>query len=385
MYYQFLCYTIFYQIIIFVREKEKLYVGRVYNFSAGPAQLPVSVLERAQEELLSYQEKGMSVMEMSHRSSDFKKIIERTEELIRELMEIPETYRVLFIQGGASLQFSMVPLNLLKDGGHAYYVNTGSWSKKALSEAKKIGEAKILASSDDQNFTYIPELDLQQINEQTDYVHITTNNTIEGTRFTKFPNTGHVPLVADASSNILSEQWDVSKFGLIYAGAQKNLGISGLTIVIIREDLIGHAKADIPTMLNYETYTKNNSLYNTPPTFAIYITMLLMEWLKEQGGVAAIEERNKEKANLLYKAIEDSKLFYSNVKREDRSLMNIPFMTDSDELNKLFVKEAEQEGLHQLKGHRSVGGMRASIYNAMPIEGVKTLVDFINEFERKHI
>lgn len=385
MYYQFLCYTIFYQIIIFVREKEKLYVGRVYNFSAGPAQLPVSVLERAQEELLSYQEKGMSVMEMSHRSSDFKKIIERTEELIRELMEIPETYRVLFIQGGASLQFSMVPLNLLKDGGHAYYVNTGSWSKKALSEAKKIGEAKILASSDDQNFTYIPELDLQQINEQTDYVHITTNNTIEGTRFTKFPNTGHVPLVADASSNILSEQWDVSKFGLIYAGAQKNLGISGLTIVIIREDLIGHAKADIPTMLNYETYTKNNSLYNTPPTFAIYITMLLMEWLKEQGGVAAIEERNKEKANLLYKAIKDSKLFYSNVKREDRSLMNIPFMTDSDELNKLFVKEAEQEGLHQLKGHRSVGGMRASIYNAMPIEGVKALVDFMNEFERKHI
>lgn len=385
MYYQFLCYTIFYQIIIFVREKEKLYVGRVYNFSAGPAQLPVSVLERAQEELLSYQEKGMSVMEMSHRSSDFKKIIERTEELIRELMEIPETYRVLFIQGGASLQFSMVPLNLLKDGGHAYYVNTGSWSKKALSEAKKIGEAKILASTDDQNFTYIPELDLQQINEQTDYVHITTNNTIEGTRFTKFPNTGHVPLVADASSNILSEQWDVSKFGLIYAGAQKNLGISGLTIVIIREDLIGHAKADIPTMLNYETYTKNNSLYNTPPTFAIYITMLLMEWLKEQGGVAAIEERNKEKANLLYKAIEDSKLFYSNVKREDRSLMNIPFMTDSDELNKLFVKEAEQEGLHQLKGHRSVGGMRASIYNAMPIEGVKALVDFMNEFERKHI
>ncbi|MEN0663853.1 3-phosphoserine/phosphohydroxythreonine transaminase [Caldifermentibacillus hisashii] len=360
-------------------------MGRVYNFSAGPAQLPVSVLERAQEELLSYQEKGMSVMEMSHRSSDFKKIIERTEELIRELMEIPETYRVLFIQGGASLQFSMVPLNLLKDGGHAYYVNTGSWSKKALSEAKKIGEAKILASSDDQNFTYIPELDLQQFNEQTDYVHITTNNTIEGTRFTKFPNTGHVPLVADASSNILSEQWDVSKFGLIYAGAQKNLGISGLTIVIIREDLIGHAKADIPTMLNYETYTKNNSLYNTPPTFAIYITMLLMEWLKEQGGVAAIEERNKEKANLLYKAIEDSKLFYSNVKREDRSLMNIPFMTDSDELNKLFVKEAEQEGLHQLKGHRSVGGMRASIYNAMPIEGVKTLVDFMNEFERKHI
>ncbi|AWI13347.1 3-phosphoserine/phosphohydroxythreonine aminotransferase [Caldibacillus thermoamylovorans] len=360
-------------------------MGRVYNFSAGPAQLPVSVLERAQEELLSYQEKGMSVMEMSHRSSDFKKIIERTEELIRELMEIPETYRVLFIQGGASLQFSMVPLNLLKDGGHAYYVNTGSWSKKALSEAKKIGEAKILASSDDQNFTYIPELDLQQINEQTDYVHITTNNTIEGTRFTKFPNTGHVPLVADASSNILSEQWDVSKFGLIYAGAQKNLGISGLTIVIIREDLIGHAKADIPTMLNYETYTKNNSLYNTPPTFAIYITMLLMEWLKEQGGVAAIEERNKEKANLLYKAIEDSKLFYSNVKREDRSLMNIPFMTDSDELNKLFVKEAEQEGLHQLKGHRSVGGMRASIYNAMPIEGVKALVDFMNEFERKNI
>jgi len=360
-------------------------VGRVYNFSAGPAQLPVSVLEQAQEELLSYHEKGMSVMEMSHRSSDFKKIIERAEELIRELMEIPETYRVLFIQGGASLQFSMVPLNLLKDGGHAYYVNTGSWSKKALTEAKKIGEAKILASSDVHNFTYIPELDLQQINEQTDYVHITTNNTIEGTRFTKFPNTGYVPLVADASSNILSEQWDVSKFGLIYAGAQKNLGISGLTIVIIREDLIGHAKVNVPTMLNYETYAKNNSLYNTPPTFAIYISMLVMEWLKEQGGVAAIEKRNIEKANLLYEAIDHSKLFFSKVKKEDRSLLNIPFMTDSEELNKLFVKEAEQAGLHQLKGHRSVGGMRASIYNAMPIEGVKALVDFMNEFERKHI
>lgn len=360
-------------------------MGRVYNFSAGPAQLPLSVLERAQEELLSYQGKGMSVMEMSHRSSDFTKIIERTEELIRELMNIPENYRVLFIQGGASLQFSMVPINLLKDGGHAYYVNTGSWSKKALAEAKKVGETKILASSDDQGFTYIPDVDVHLLSDETSYVHITTNNTIEGTRFVRFPDTGSVPLVADASSNILSEQWDVSKFGLIYAGAQKNLGISGLTIVIIREDLIGYAKPNTPTMLNYETYAKNNSLYNTPPTFAIYITMLLMEWLKEQGGVAVIEKKNQEKADILYKAIDESKLFYSKVRKEDRSLMNVPFMTNSDELNKLFIKEAEEEGLHQLKGHRSVGGMRASIYNAMPVEGVKALVDFMKDFERKHL
>ncbi|WP_033827975.1 3-phosphoserine/phosphohydroxythreonine transaminase [Bacillus andreraoultii] len=359
-------------------------MGRVFNFSAGPAQLPESVLERAQKELLSYRGKGMSVMEMSHRSSDFTAIIESAETLLRELMAIPDNYKVLFIQGGASLQFSMVPMNLLKENGHAYYVNTGSWSKKAIAEAKKVGDTRILASSDDKNFTYIPELNVNQFNDQTNYVHITTNNTIEGTRYIEIPSTGNVPLIADASSNILSEQWDVSKFGLIYAGAQKNLGISGLTIVIIREDLLNQATTNIPTMLNYETYAKNNSLYNTPPTFAIYMTMLLLEWLKERGGVPAIEEENITKSALLYNAIDESKLFYSKVNKVDRSLMNIPFMTDSDELNKRFVKEAEREGLHQLKGHRSVGGMRASIYNSMPVEGVQALVDFIKDFERKY-
>lgn len=359
-------------------------MGRVFNFSAGPAQLPESVLERAQKELLSYRGKGMSVMEMSHRSSDFTAIIESAETLLRELMAIPDNYKVLFIQGGASLQFSMVPMNLLKENGHAYYVNTGSWSKKAIAEAKKVGDTRILASSDDKNFTYIPELNVNQFNDQTNYVHITTNNTIEGTRYIEIPSTGNVPLIADASSNILSEQWDVSEFGLIYAGAQKNLGISGLTIVIIREDLLNKATTNIPTMLNYETYAKNNSLYNTPPTFAIYMTMLLLEWLKERGGVPAIEEENITKSALLYNAIDESKLFYSKVNKVDRSLMNIPFMTDSDELNKRFVKEAEREGLHQLKGHRSVGGMRASIYNSMPVEGVQALVDFIKDFERKY-
>lgn len=359
-------------------------MGRVFNFSAGPAQLPESVLKRAQEELLSYKGKGMSVMEMSHRSSDFTAIIESAETLLRELMAIPDNYKVLFIQGGASLQFSMVPMNLLKENGHAYYVNTGSWSKKAVAEAKKVGDTRILATSDDKNFTYIPELNLNQLNDQTNYVHITTNNTIEGTRYVDIPKTGIVPLIADASSNILSEQWDVSKFGLIYAGAQKNLGIAGLTIVIIREDLLGHTNPSIPTMLNYDTYAKNNSLYNTPPTFAIYMTMLLLEWLKERGGVPSIEEENIAKATLLYNVIDESTLFYSKVNQGDRSLMNIPFMTDSDELNTLFVKEAEQEGLHQLKGHRSVGGMRASIYNSMPIEGVQVLVDFIKDFERKY-
>ncbi len=356
---------------------------RVFNFSAGPAQLPLPVLKKAQDELLSYQGKGMSVMELSHRSKEFGEIIEEAEERLRKLMEIPENYKVLFIQGGASLQFSMVPLNLLKNG-HACYVNTGSWSKKAIAEAKKIGDVKIIASSDDKNFTYIPEIDTSQFTPETKYVHITTNNTIEGTRFTKIPDTKDVPLVADMSSNILSERLDVSKFGIIYAGAQKNLGIAGVTIVIIRDDLIGHADVNLPTMLNYETYAKNKSLYNTPPTFAIYMTKLLLEWIEEQGGIAELEKRNIEKAKLLYDFLDESEMFYSKVRKEDRSLMNIPFMTDSDELNQRFIAEAEKEGLYTLKGHRSVGGMRASIYNAMPVEGVKTLVDFMKEFERKY-
>ncbi|MED1673897.1 3-phosphoserine/phosphohydroxythreonine transaminase [Pallidibacillus thermolactis] len=359
-------------------------MDRVYNFSAGPAQLPLSVLEKAQKEFLSFEQSGMSVMELSHRSKLFETILEQTEQLLREVMEIPDNYKVLFVQGGASLQFSMVPLNLLVKGGHAYYVHTGSWSKKALNEAKKVGKTQVLASSEDQDFTYIPTIDVSILDENTKYVHITTNNTIEGTKFTDIPNTGEVPLVADMSSNILSEQIDVSKFGIIYAGAQKNLGIAGLTIVIIREDLIGHAPSDLPTMLNYSTYANNRSLYNTPPTFAIYMTKLVLEWLKEQGGVKQIEQQNREKASLLYNYIDESHMFFSNVKREDRSLMNIPFLTKSDELNEIFIKEAANVGLVTLKGHRSVGGMRASLYNAMPIEGVKALVQFMQEFENKN-
>ncbi|NCU16891.1 3-phosphoserine/phosphohydroxythreonine transaminase [Pallidibacillus pasinlerensis] len=359
-------------------------MDRVYNFSAGPAQLPLAVLEKAQKEFLSYEQSGMSVMEMSHRSKIFDAILQQTEQLLRDLMEIPDHYKVLFIQGGASLQFSMIPLNLLANGGHAYYVNTGSWSKKALIEAEKVGESRVLASSEDKNFTYIPEIDFSVLDDNTKYVHITTNNTIEGTRFTHIPDTGDVPLVADMSSNILSEQIDVSKFGIIYAGAQKNLGIAGLTIVIIRDDLIGHAPSNLPTMLKYDTYAKNRSLYNTPPTFAIYMTKLVLEWLKEQGGIKQIEKLNIEKASLLYNYIDESNMFFSNVRSEDRSLMNIPFLTKSDELNELFVKEAQKEGLVTLKGHRSVGGMRASIYNSMPIEGVKALVQFMKEFESKN-
>ena len=323
-------------------------------------------------------------MEMSHRSPQFTEIIEQTEQLLRELMEIPNNYKVLFIQGGASLQFSMIPLNLLNEGGHALYVNTGSWSKKAFKEAQKVGEVRTIASSEYKNFTYIPEFDLNEINDETKYVHITTNNTIEGTKYADIPDTKGVPLVADMSSNILSEKIDVSKFGIIYAGAQKNLGIAGLAIVIIREDLIGKASSSLPTMLNYETYADSKSLYNTPPTFAIYITKLVLEWIQENGGVSAIEKQNNEKANLLYDFLDQSKFFFSNVNKRDRSLMNIPFLTNSDELNSLFVKEAKERGLHTLKGHRSVGGMRASIYNAMPVQGVKDLVNFMQEFEGKH-
>lgn len=346
--------------------------------------MPYEVLVRAKEELLSYQKTGMSIMEVSHRSSLFKSVIEKTEALLRELMNIPDQYKVLFLQGGASLQFTMVPLNLLQKGRHTYYVHTGSWSKKAMAEAKKIGDVRILASSEDRSFTYIPPVDISPLSPKTAYLHITTNNTIEGTKYSQVPNLNeiNIPLVADMSSNILSEQIDVSQFGLIYAGAQKNLGIAGLTIVIIREDLLGLAPENCPSMLNYETYAKNGSMYNTPPTFSLYISMLVLEWIKEQGGVLEIEKRNIEKANLLYSYLDQSGLFYSNVRKEDRSLMNIPFLTKSEELNKLFIRQAEKEGLVSLKGHRSTGGMRASLYNAMPMEGVVALTDFMKQFEQ---
>ncbi|MDG4657000.1 3-phosphoserine/phosphohydroxythreonine transaminase [Ectobacillus antri] len=356
-------------------------MGRVYNFSAGPSMLPLAVLEKAQQEFLDYRGTGMSVLEMSHRSSAFSEIIAQAEALLRELMNIPDTYQVLFVQGGASLQFSMVPLNLFK-AGTADYIHTGSWSKKAIAEARKYGHVHVASSSENQNFTYIP--DVHDLRPEADYVHITTNNTIEGTVFTKLPDTGSVPLVADMSSNILSQVYDVSKFGVIYAGAQKNIGPAGLTVVIIREDLIGHAQKECPTMLNYSTHVKHSSLYNTPATYSIYMAKLVFEWLKQQGGVEAMEEKNRKKAALLYDFLDESKLFSSPVLSDYRSIMNIPFMTPTAELDAAFLQGAKAQGLETLKGHRSVGGMRASIYNAMPIEGVEQLVSYMKTFEKNY-
>ncbi|SER26704.1 phosphoserine aminotransferase apoenzyme [Gracilibacillus ureilyticus] len=356
---------------------------RVYNFSAGPSMLPLAVLEKAQRELPDYKESGMSVMELSHRSGLFTDIITGAEDLLRELMNIPDNYKVLFVQGGASQQFAMVPLNLMKNG-KADYVNTGSWSKKAMKEAKKYGQVNVIASSEEDNFTYIPKLDQNMFDPEADYVHITTNNTIEGTAFREVPDTGNIPLVADMSSNILSEEIDVSKFGIIYAGAQKNIGPAGLTVVIIREDLIGNASDICPTMLDYQTHSESGSLYNTPPTYGIYMAKLVFEWIKELGGIHAIQKRNELKASLLYDYIASSDFYQSPVAEDSRSIMNIPFVIPGLDLDGQFVKEAKEAGLETLKGHRSVGGMRASIYNAMPVEGVEALVSFMKKFEEEN-
>lgn len=357
---------------------------RVYNFSAGPSMLPVPVLEQAQKEMLCYGTSGMSVMEMSHRSKDFEEIIQGAEKTLRELMNIPENYKVLFLQGGGSTQFAMVPLNFYNEKKKADYVLTGQWATKAQKEAARYGEARIVASSKDKTFTYIPKLDKSMFDPEASYVYITQNNTIYGTRYTKLPDTGNVPLVADISSNIMSEVMDVSKYGMLFAGAQKNVGPAGVTVVIIRDDMIGHACDICPTMLNYQTHTDNASLFNTPPCYSIYIAGLVFKWIKAQGGVPAIQKLNEEKAALLYDFLDNSKLFKGTVVPEDRSLMNVPFVTDSDELNAKFIKEAKENGLVNLKGHRTVGGMRASIYNAMPIEGVKKLVDFMGKFETEN-
>lgn len=356
---------------------------RVLNFSAGPSALPLPMLEKAREELVCYKDSGMSVMEMSHRSKAYLEIITDAERLLRELMSIPDNYKVLFLQGGASMQFAMVPLNLLVNK-KADYVNTGQWSKKAISEAKKYCAVNVVASSDDKTFSYIPELDSARFAKDADYFHFTMNNTIYGTRFTSLPDVGNVPLVTDMSSCILSEVYDVSKFGLIYAGAQKNIGPAGVTVVIIRDDLIGRAGADVPTMLDYKIHVQDGSMYNTPPTYGIYIAKLVFEWLKDLGGVEAIQKINEEKAALLYDYLDNSSVFKGTVVKKDRSLMNIPFVTGNDDLDSKFVKEAEKAGLVNLKGHRSVGGMRASIYNAMPVEGVKTLIDFMKKFETEN-
>lgn len=354
---------------------------RVYNFSPGPSMLPLPVLQKAQKEMLNYKNTGMSVMELSHRSKIFTEIIEEAEYLLRDLMNIPKNYKVLFLQGGASTQFAMVPLNLMAKNRKADYVITGSFAKKAAAEAERYGTVNVVASSADKNFSYIPDVDSLKPSADADYFHITTNNTIYGTRYTELPDTGDVPLVADMSSNILSETYDVTKFGLIYAGAQKNIGPAGVTVVIIREDLLGNALDITPTMLNYKTHSDNNSLYNTPPTYSIYIAKLVFEWLKEQGGVAAIEKVNIEKAKILYDCIDNSDLYKGTAAPKDRSIMNVTFTLPNEELTNKFVKEAEKAGLTTLKGHRSVGGIRASIYNAMPIEGVKALVEFMKKFE----
>lgn len=357
-------------------------MNRYYNFSAGPAVLPLDVLKKAQEELVDWHGSGMSVMEMSHRGKEYMSIHESAEKNLRGLMNIPRSYKVLFLQGGASTQFAMVPLNLFSTAKKADYVNTGAWSKKAIAEAKRYGSIKVIASSDDKNFSYIPEITPGLISPDADYVHITTNNTIYGTCYPSLPDTGTKPLVADMSSNILSQEYDVSKFGLIYAGAQKNIAPAGLTIVIIREDLIGKALDFTPTMLNYKTHADENSLYNTPPCYAIYIAGLVFEWLLAKGGIKEIERINRAKASILYDFLDHSSLFKATVGPRSRSIMNVPFVTGNEELDGKFISEAGKRGLKTLKGHRSVGGMRASIYNAMPTEGVQTLVDFMKEFEQ---
>lgn len=351
-------------------------MGRIYNFSAGPSMLPLEVLQQAKEEMTDYRGSGMSVLELSHRSALFMEIIEGAEVLLRDLLRIPSNYQVLFLQGGATLQFSMLPLNLATKSKKIDFINTGIWSKKAISEAEKFAEVHIVASS----FTGIPKL--EGWHSDADYLHITTNNTIEGTRFTSIPDT-NIPIVADMSSNILSEEIDVSQFGVIYAGAQKNIGPAGLTVVIIRNDLLERSPEDCPTYLDYNTHVKHHSLYNTPTTFSIYMAKLVFEWLGKQGGIAEIEKKNKEKAGVLYNFLDESNLFSTPASKEDRSLMNVPFQTTSDEWNKLFIKRAEEGGLVNLKGHRSIGGMRASIYNAMPIEGVRKLVSLMREFEKE--
>lgn len=357
---------------------------RVYNFSAGPAMLPQPVLEQAQKELLNFEDTGMSVMEMSHRSKAYQAIFDETEKDLRDLMGIPGNYKVLFLQGGASSQFSMVPLNLLRNTKKVDTIITGAWAKKAAAEAKKFGEVKILGSSEESTFSYIPDVKKEDFSKDADYFHITTNNTIYGTRFTSLPDTGDVPLVADMSSNILSEKLDVSKFGIIYAGAQKNIGPAGVTIVIVREDLIGFAGEKTPVMMDYTTHAKAGSMYNTPPTYSIYMAGLTFKWLKELGGIDAIETINVEKAGMLYDYIDNSALFKNPVTKKDRSLMNVTFVLPTEELNAAFIKGAAENGLVTLKGHRSVGGMRASIYNAMPVEGVQKLIGFMKKFETEN-
>ncbi len=359
-------------------------MSRVYNFSAGPAVLPEEVLKEAAEEMLDYQGSGMSVMEMSHRSKVYDNIIKTAEADLRELMDIPDNYKVLFLQGGASQQFAMVPMNLMKNKKAAYIV-TGQWAKKAFQEAQAYGEAVKVASSEDKTFSYIPDCSDLDIPEDADYVYICENNTIYGTKYKTLPNTKGHTLVADVSSCFLSEPVDVSKYGIIYGGVQKNIGPAGVVIAIIREDLITEdTLPGTPTMLKYKTHADAESLYNTPPAYGIYICGKVFQWIKKMGGLNAMKERNEEKAKILYDFLDGSSMFQGTVRKEDRSLMNVPFVTGDKELDAKFVKEAEAAGFVNLKGHRTVGGMRASIYNAMPKEGVEKLVAFMKKFEEEN-
>lgn len=360
-------------------------MSRVYNFSAGPAMLPEEVLKEAAEEMTDYRGTGMSVMEMSHRSQAFASILNEAETDIRELMHIPENYKVLFLQGGASLQFAMIPMNLMKNKV-ADYIVTGQWAKKAYQEAQKYGRVNKIASSEDKTFSYIPDCSDLSVSPDADYVYICENNTIYGTKFRELPDTKGKPLVADVSSCFLSEPVDVTKYGLIYGGVQKNIGPAGVVIVIIREDLITEdVLPGTPTMMQYKTHADAGSLYNTPPAYGIYICGKVFKWLKKQGGLEEIKKKNEKKAKLLYDYLDESCLFKGTVEKKDRSLMNVPFVTGNEELDAKFVKEAKEAGLDNLKGHRSVGGMRASIYNAMPYEGVQALVDFMKKFEKENL
>ncbi|MCD1260980.1 3-phosphoserine/phosphohydroxythreonine transaminase [Paenibacillus athensensis] len=359
--------------------------NRAYNFNAGPAALPLEVLQKAQEELVEFQGIGMSIMEISHRSAEYEQVHNETQALLKEIFSIPEGYQVQFLQGGASTQFAMIPMNFLKAGKVGSYVLTGAWAEKAIQEAQLFGEVQLAASSKDQKFMKIPALSEIVIPENAAYLHLTSNETIEGAQFQSFPDTGSVPLIGDMSSDILSRPVDVSKFAMIYAGAQKNLGPSGVTVVILREDMLQDLPKNIPTMLRYEIHAKNNSLYNTPPVYSIYMVNLVLKWIKGQGGLAAVEKNNREKTGLIYSAIDQSGGFFRGpVDVGSRSMMNVTFRLADEELEKKFIKETAAQGFVGLKGHRSVGGLRASTYNAVPYEACKALADFMIDFQKRN-
>ncbi|GGH14139.1 3-phosphoserine/phosphohydroxythreonine transaminase [Paenibacillus segetis] len=358
---------------------------RAYNFNAGPAALPLEVLERAQAEFVDYQGTGMSIMEMSHRGAVYEAVHNEAASRLLNLLGNPQGYKVLFLQGGASTQFAMLPMNFLTEGKTAGYVKSGSWANKAIKESKLIGSTFVAASSEENKYMSMPDVSNLELPENTAYLHLTSNETIEGTQFQEFPDTGNVPLIADMSSDILCRPFDLTKFGLVYAGAQKNLGPSGVTVVLAREELLQNSPSHIPTVLRYDTHAENNSLYNTPPSFAIYMVNQVLKWIEEQGSLEGIEKKNREKASLLYNAIDESAGFFRGcVDPASRSIMNVTFRLGSEELEKLFIKESEKEGFVGLKGHRSVGGLRASIYNAVPYESIKALVDFMSQFQKSH-